>query len=312
MGEKAPTTSDISQLLTIIFTTSITPSAPSTELLSSILSSFEKHCPALLKCNTITVFDNYDQIKPKARLKKGHITPDQAAAFAEYKSNVKKLILAPHFSADADIDFTEETEEAEYGSIGIADNSVSYTTTQTSDKKVTFLEPTRRLGFGLAVRSALRRASTPYVWIQQHDWALVADFPIEAVLQILTASEHTPNAISDTDADTDNEVDNPPIKYICLPAIRMLSYATSADVTSFTIPKTQTSFLKRDFSPPSHPEIKIPLTPLFLWHDKPHIASREHYLARVFPSRLSVLRGDFIEDKIGQRASAQMKDGEVG
>jgi hypothetical protein len=48
---------------------------------------------------------------------------------------------------------------------------------------------------------------------------------------------------------------------------------------------------------------------MFLWHDKPHIASTAHYLARVFPSRLAIARGDFIEDSIGQRARMQMKEG---
>jgi hypothetical protein len=91
----------------------------------------------------------------------------------------------------------------------------------------------------------------------------------------------------------------------------MRSYAVSADVIRFPVLRELTCSLKRDFIPASQPDIKIPLTPLFFWHDKPHIASTAHYLARVFPTRLAMLRGDFIEDKIGQRARAQMKEGLV-
>lgn len=136
---------------------------------------------------------------------------------------------------------------------------------------------------------------TSHVWINQHDWALEAYIPIGSILGVMKASE------SDATA--------PPVKYICLPAIRMLSYAMSADVIQFPVLKELTSQLKRDFVPVSQPEVKIPLTPLFFWHDKPHVASTAHYLARVFPSRLAMMRGDFIEDKIGQRARTQMKEG---
>jgi hypothetical protein len=138
--------------------------------------------------------------------------------------------------------------------------------------------------------------STPYVWVQQHDWILVSSFAVDAILQIMSASS------------SDSQV---PIKYVCLPAVRMLSYAVSAAVIRFPVLRELTSSLKRDFYPASMKDVKIPLTPMFFWHDKPHIASTAHYLARVFPSRLAMLRGDFIEDKIGQRARSQMKDGLV-
>ncbi|KAH7129502.1 hypothetical protein B0J13DRAFT_453020 [Dactylonectria estremocensis] len=291
MKEVLPTSS----LLTVIITTSITPSAPSTELVSSILASFSRHCPDLADCSVIVVFDSYDHIVASARLKKGHVTPEQARDFSVYKENVKQLVLDQHCGDNQAVVLTQGHGEAEYGSPGKADNAVPFTTTQTQDKKVTFIEPSRRLGFGLAVRSALRMAETPYVWIQQHDWALVSNFPIHPLLKIMFASEATPDA---------------PIKYVCLPAVRMLSYATSPDVVEFPALRALTASLKGDFSPASEEGVKIPLTPLFFWHDKPHVASVAHYLTRVFPTRLAMLRGDFIEDKIGQRARGQMKEGE--
>lgn len=285
----------IAAKLTVVITTSLTPSAPSTELISSVLESYETHCPELLDCNVIVVFDGYDKVVPKAQLKKGRVTPEQARDFSLYKENVKTLILEKYYRGE-EVSFSQAGKEAEYGG-SFHLYGVPYTITRVHDKRVTFIEPSGRLGFGLAVRSALRETETPYVWIQQHDWVLASDFPTEPVLQIMEESE-TKAA---------------PVKYVCLPAIRMLSYANSMDVQGFPALRTLTLSLKGEYSPDAGPlaGTKVPLTPLFFWHDKPHIASTAHYLHRVFPSRLAMLRGDFIEDKIGQRARAQMKEGLV-
>jgi hypothetical protein len=283
------------ELLTLIVTTSMTPSAPSTELLSAVFRSFHRHCPALTTCRVIVVFDGYDRVVAHARLKKGHVTPEEARDFEAYKSNIKKLILKECGHEEGDAIISDGGGTAEYGSPMLADNVVAFTTTQTVDRRVSFIEPSRRLGFGLAVRTALRMAETPYVWVQQHDWSLVADIPVQLLLRVMQHSE--------SDADV-------PVKYVCLPAVRMLTYATSADVEHFPTLKEMTASLKRDFVASARPDVKIPLTPLFFWHDKPHVASTDHYLARVFPTRLAMMRGDFIEDKIGQRARAQMKEGQ--
>ncbi|KAF5579031.1 feruloyl esterase [Fusarium pseudoanthophilum] len=278
----------VPKLVTVIITTSPTPSAPSTELVSAVLKSFEEHCHALTLCDVIFVFDTFDQIVPTARLKKGQVTPQQAADFDEYKKNIKELILTKYRHVSAE--FTQRSATAEYGSPN-PQNTVDYTISQTSDKKVTFIEPLRRLGFGLAVRSALRVTQTPFVWVQQHDWALVADFPVAPLVQIMKAHDSHPET---------------PIKYICLAAIRMLSHAISEQ---HPVLRELSSSLTQKYEDPTHPGVKIPLTPIYFWHDKPHLASTAHYLERVFPSRLAMLRGDFIEDKIGQRARAQMKEG---
>lgn len=285
----------VRSLVTVILTTSPTPSAPSTELVSSILDSFERHCPALLECNIVVVFDAFDQIVPTARLKKGQVTPQQAADFSAYKRNVKDLILDKYCHETPTTTFIQQDATAEYGS-PTPQNTVDYKISHSPDKRVTFIEPSRRLGFGLAVRSALRVTQTPHVWVQQHDWALVADLPIQPLLQIMQTHESNPEA---------------PIKYVCLAAVRMLSYATSAYATENPTLRELSLSLTRDYETPSHPGVKVPLAPMYFWHDKPHLASTAHYLERVFPSRLAMLRGDFIEDKIGQRARAQMKDGLV-
>lgn len=242
------------------------------------------------------VFDGFDQVTSKSRLKKGVITAQQAQDYEEYKTATKELFSKIYFEENDEITFREEAGEAEFGSAFDGRNSVPLTIFQSLDKKITFIEPSIRIGFALAVRSALRKTETPYVWVQQHDWNLATDFPIHPLLEVMRNSESNPEV---------------PVKYVCLPAIRMLSYAESSDVVEFPVLKNQTSLLKGNFSPASQPDSKIPLTPLFLWHDKPHIASVAHYMSCVYPTRLAVLRGDFIEDKIGQRARAQMKEGQV-
>ncbi|KAI1258923.1 hypothetical protein F5Y18DRAFT_323692 [Xylariaceae sp. FL1019] len=292
-GESVP----LSGLLTLILTTSPTPSAPGTDLISEILESFKLHCPGLLSCNIIVVFDTYERVGPEMRLKKGMVTAEGATAFDLYKSNVKALIMREYQRKDSSEPLISGTGEAEYGLPNLANGqqrAVPFSTSQTQDKRVTFIEPSERVGFGLAVRSALRITETPYVWIQQHDWSLIRDIPLLPMLHVMRASDE------DTVA---------PIKYVCLPSVRMQCYATSVHVTHFPVLRELTARLKRVFHAPSSLEESVPLTPLFFWHDKPHIASTTHYLSRIFPTALAMGRGDFIEDTVGQRARTQMKEG---
>lgn len=385
-----PPPRDIASLLTIILTTSPTPSAPSTDLVATVLASFRAHCPALLACPVIVVFDTYDHVGPQLRLKKGWVTPVEVANYDTYKENVKQLVVNVWGGRGGET--TVETGQAEYGSPMIADNAVPFTITRTAGGRIAFLEPSQRLGFGLAVRTAVRAAATPYVWVQQHDWTLAADIPLAAMLDAMRTAEQTagdgladgmgedstpamelydlesdPSTPDTTTPGTPSSYPVPAhtsaldrslpvaIRYICLPSVRMLRYAGSAHAIGFPTLRALTAAFKRSVptsssSSPSStisPDLvdsrvltssgsssvlasgpstvdsgesvassavfgdvvgtTIPLTPLFFWHDKTHIAARDHYLRRVFPSRLALGRGDFIEDHIGQRARAQMK-----
>jgi hypothetical protein len=285
----------ISDLLTLVITTSPTPSAPTTDLISSVLQSFRTYCSGLLSCRIIVVFDTFDRIGPKNRLKRGTVTEEGAQIFEQYKSNVKQFILSIHPSTSSlpptSIPLTTTEDKAEYGLHEQPIYHVPFTTTSTQDRTITFIEPSQRLGFGLGVRTALRTATTPYVWIHQHDWTLISPIPLNPLLTVL--SESTPSL---------------PVQYICFPSVRMLRYAVSDHVTHFPALRAITNRYKRTFNFPSSSE-EVPLTPLFFWHDKPHIAAREHYLDRIFPSRLAIGRGEFIEDRVGQRARDQMKKG---
>lgn len=294
----------VSNLLTVIITTSPTPSSPSTELISSVLESFHRHCPDLAAVRVIVVFDTFQRVTTQARLKTGSATPEIASSYNVYKENVKALILREYASNNTNDNGDDGggctminlQATAEYGSR----NAVTLAMSHTEDKQITFAEPVERLGFGLAVRSALRMTETPYVWVQQHDWALVADIPLRPILEVMQSSSSEPDTTT-------------PVKYVSFPSVRMLQYAESNHVRQYPSLRTATTSLKQDFTSTSSDDasaqVKIPLTPLFFWHDKPHIASTAHYLARVFPSSLAMRKGDFIEDKIGQRARMQMKEG---
>ncbi|KAJ7509699.1 hypothetical protein B0H11DRAFT_2184245 [Mycena galericulata] len=314
-----PASSNSSSLVTVIITTSPTPSAPSTELLSSILTSFKSHCPTLLSCRVILVLDTYDRIEIRPRLKKGVVNATEAENFSQYKENAKELILREYHLEDARMQpsasLCVSQGQAEYGSedLLVPHPPIPLTITQTAEKSFTFVEPSQRLGFGLAVRSALRLVETPYVWVQQHDWRLVSDIPLSALLGIM---ESAPDA---SDEPSVSSSSNPPVKYVSFPSVRMLSYATSEHVRHFPSLRALSAALKRDFTASSCvpqqgtvPGPRIPMTPLFFWHDKPHLASTEHYLARVFPSQASMPRGAFVEDTAGQRARAEMKSGWAG
>ncbi|KAJ6786356.1 hypothetical protein PWT90_05141 [Aphanocladium album] len=303
----------VSNLLTLVITTSPTPSAPATELLSGVLESFAAHCDVLLQCCVIVVFDTYEQVTTTSRLKKGHVTPETAEKYDSYKDNVKKLFLET-FVKDGAVEtpLKVTTDEAEYGSPGspLLATPVPFTLSSTEDGRVKFIEAQgRRLGFGLGVRSALRAVQTPYVWIHQHDWRLIYDIPVASLLGVMQASK-------------DDE--SKPIKYICLPSGRRSSYATSEQVVPYPELRKVSVALTGTYAPTLTAAAAaaaaaadddddlpaVPLTPIFFWHDKPHVASTAHYLERVFPTRLAMMRGAFIEDTMGQKARNQMKEGQ--
>lgn len=309
----------VTSLLTVIITTSPTPSAPTTDLISSILDSFRAHCPDLAKVSVIVTFDTYDHVGPKNRLKRGTVTEEGARIFDQYKANVKDLIVASYAPSRSPPVFTTSAGHAEYGLAEQPVYTVPYTVAQTEDEKVTFIEPSQRLGFGLSVRTALRIAKTPYVWIHQHDWTLVSEIPLSSLLAVMASSATPAHTPASPDAADSRCPEPPPVQYVCFPSVRMLQYHVSNHVTQFPALRALTKQLKRDFPVPASspqpssssffPSSSVPLTPLFFWHDKPHLASRTHYLNRIFPGRLAVGRGEFIEDRVGQRARDQMKAG---
>lgn len=291
MPPNASEAAAISDLLTLIVTTSPTPSAPSTDLLSAVFASLEPNCPALLDCAVIVVFDSYDHIVPRSRLKKGQVTAEGARNYDIYKENVKALVRRTFGPVDDAAPYVTSEALAEFGSPNTS--PVPLAVSATADGRIRFVECTERLGFGLAVRAALRIATTPFVWVHQHDWTLERPIPLRPILEVMEASRSSEAA---------------PVEYVCLPSQRMLDYATSMHVEMF--PRLKALTAAHAGETPTASGEAVPLTPLYFWHDKPHVCRRAHYLARVFPSRLAMARGMFIEDSVGHRARDQMKDGQ--
>ncbi|GKT65720.1 hypothetical protein ColTof4_03514 [Colletotrichum tofieldiae] len=188
-----PTPATISDLLTLIITTSPTPSAPSTELLDAVFQSIRLHCADLLLCRIIVILDTFERIGEVARLKKGQVTEEGARDFRRYTDNVKHLVLETYGQIDSKDELIQEQGEAEYGYNGraasVTTNVATYTVNRTQDRRVSFVEPSERLGFGLAVRTALRITTTPYVWIHQHDWTLVYDIPVAPMLDVMKTND---------------------------------------------------------------------------------------------------------------------------
>ena len=158
------------ELLTIILTTSPTPSAPSPELVASVLASLS---PQLSKVPIIVTFDGYTISKGKrldGRLKKGQIPEEMASLYPQYIKNVQGLF--GH-------DLTEEREE----------NHVFIS--RSRETSVTFLRQKYRQGFGHSVKSALSHCQTPNVLILQHDWVFspIHPLPMRHLVQILHEEE---------------------------------------------------------------------------------------------------------------------------
>ncbi|KAL6252538.1 hypothetical protein RBB50_000257 [Rhinocladiella similis] len=158
----------LGEKLTIILTTSPTPSIPSTELISGVLQSL---APSLSTVPLIITFDGFtvcqnDKYRD-GRLKKGQVPLQMAEAYPSYITNVKRLFSQP------DIPVVQE---------GVLEAIISRTD---GERCVTFIQHRRHQGFALCVVSALRYCTTPFVLVLQHDWVFEIEPPIQRLLTIL-------------------------------------------------------------------------------------------------------------------------------
>jgi len=135
----------------------------------------------------------------------------------------------------------------------------------------------QRVGFGFAVKEALKQIDTPYVIIIQHDLKFQTEIDLPKII-------YTMETYSDR------------IKYIGFATNHVTSYARRCKDPS----------LPRILSP--DPSFPIPLIPLFFWYDKTHIASVSHYLKLVFGRGSVINNGDFIEDKFGHVQLQDIKE----
>ncbi|KIW43642.1 uncharacterized protein PV06_04726 [Exophiala oligosperma] len=158
----------LGEKLTIILTTSPTPSIPSTELISGVLRSLP---PSLSTVPIIITFDGFtvcqnDKYRD-GRLKKGQVPLQMAEAYPAYIANVKRLFSHP------DVPVVQEAA------------SEAMTSRIEGERCVTFIQHQTRQGFALSVVSALKCCSTPFVLVLQHDWVFEIEPPIQQLLTIL-------------------------------------------------------------------------------------------------------------------------------
>ncbi|BFZ65235.1 hypothetical protein YB2330_006398 [Saitoella coloradoensis] len=281
---------DLAHLVTVLITTSPTPSNPSTDLIGAVVDSFRKYCPELLRCPHVVVFDNFtvdENIKGKNRMKKGKVREEMGLHYAEYKDNVKSLLC--------DEGMRREEGEKESWPYDAWSRTTRIALMRTYREGVvapalTFLEMGTQLGFGLAVREGLREVKTPYVIVVQHDWVFCADIPIRAILNTMVRSEEEGKRFR--------------VRYVGMNGGRSLQYAIRrAQVHPVLWQTTRAMVEKRE-----REEGDVELTPLFHWFDKPHICSVQHYLSTVFTRSGHIARGDFIEDKFGHRMMDECKE----
>jgi len=135
----------------------------------------------------------------------------------------------------------------------------------------------QRVGFGFAVKEALKQIDTPYVIIIQHDLKFQTEIDLPKIIYTM-------------------ETNSERVKYVGFATNHVTSYARRCADPS----------LPRILSP--DPSFPVPLIPLFFWYDKTHIASVKHYLSLVFGRGSVINNGDFIEDKFGHVELQDIKD----
>ncbi|CAE7200888.1 unnamed protein product [Symbiodinium sp. CCMP2592] len=134
---------ELSELCTIITTTSPTPSNPATELICSTLESLEEFVPELLQCRHIVVCDGY-RLANDSKFRSGIVTQERAKAYEQYVASLEI--------------FTKTRPTPLWESVEV-------------------LRLVERQGFGFAVRAALELVRTPFVFVMQHDRTFLRGFP---------------------------------------------------------------------------------------------------------------------------------------
>lgn len=142
------------------------------------------------------------------------------------------------------------------------------------------LELPSRHGFGFAVKAALDLVHTPYVLVVQHDRPFVRRCNVPRLLAAM-------------------EADPERLKYVGLP-------------TTTTVGHQYHVLSKYGIRLPTFEADRrgLLMLPLIQWYDSTHICEVEHYRNFIFGPEQFVVKGGFIEDKLGQvQLAAIRKDG---
>ncbi|KAJ3189802.1 hypothetical protein HDU85_000086 [Gaertneriomyces sp. JEL0708] len=267
--------------LTIILTTSPTPSNPSTALISTVLDSLNNACfsskptAPISKCPLIVTFDGYVEHAATSKLKSGRVVADLAERYEEYIAKVQEELTERsqqlHGKTFEMINQEEQVRlsastwcTAEIRSLLCLDKAT------TADVSAPFalrlIRMRNHAGFALCVRTALSLVTTPFVLVLQHDWAFVQKIDFAGLVRHMECHDQ--------------------MNYVGFLSTRILEYVKRKGRGKGLPPCI--------FDSPSWPLVR-----LYFWFDKPHLARTNHYRTNVF-SRGFFKKGDFIEDTYGQ------------
>lgn len=247
------------ELLTIILTTSPTPSAPCTELVSSVLSSLPS---SLYQLDLIISFDGYNISRNnRGRLKKGQIPQSMAEAYPPYIENVKSLFNAT---------VTPERFDGRMHTFV----SEAHNPAHMHGGRITFIRHKYRQGFGFSVKAALEYCKSTNVLLMQHDWIFVPPHPpLCDLLNIMTTEEE--------------------VNYITFIARQTVRYEQSTGKNHNRKKALFSASRELRTNRPNSDDLIACLH--FL--DRPHLCTVSLY-RKIFDSKV-VRRGDFIEDTMG-------------
>ena len=262
-------TTNISDLITILITTSPSPLHPSCHHIEKVMESIKIYAPSLANCRKLIMCDGC-LIREKSKPRSGRVTQELYDRYLQYK-----LMLAQNEL------FMEENYE--------------------------MIELKERQGFGFAVRHAMfHHVQTPMVFVVQHDRTLMRHVNMSDIVNVM---EQRPKEIG----------------YVLLPFKSTDAYAEqwstklgqcgfkgeASNIRQYEITMTdatdrcihQTTETKNQTKNQTHTQTQTQqhLLPCLRWYDSTHLAYSDFYRNVVFSNDLKlVVRGGFIEDKLGQ------------
>ncbi|EQC41484.1 hypothetical protein SDRG_01451 [Saprolegnia diclina VS20] len=259
-------------LLTVVFTTSAIPSNPATIVLEEVLDSFA-YVPGLATCNVVLTFDGYvakDGDDVKTKFKSTRISADEIEKYVEYQHNARAVFRRHLQLTDAAV-VESYDEEFPIKRRTTARATIHRETDPVAGTSLTSIIMSKRMGFALAVREALKHVTTPFVLIHQHDWTFLHALDLQPVCTAMASLPET-------------------LKYV-----------------GFHSRKTLKKKSRPGLPPPTAVNLGgICVAPLYFWYDKPHVASTEHYRSFVF-GHGRFQPGDFIEDTLGHAMLDDLK-----
>jgi hypothetical protein len=255
-------------MLSVIVTTSPIPSNPSLEMIEKVIDSILQFP---VKVQIYVVFDGVRNAAPgkEEEFKSGKISQDSELRYKEFRINFIETFGSP-----------SNSEEEFQFDFSVGKNTVSHVTLQRISEKISIVTHSIRIGFALAVSSALQNCKTEVVMIHQHDWILTQDC-------VSKLNEFC------------NVILNGTYNYLTFVSRRSKNYIKS----------NHPILVKRHFET-GESIFTIddnPFCRLFYWYDRPHLARTSFYLTKVF-SLGRFKRGDFTEDTFGHDVMQSSKD----